>query len=247
MSSLTSALAILSCFSRSDPELGVTELSDRLGIPKSSVSRLMTTLERARYLERTEARRYRPGSELLRVGSLYKFGSHPVDRVDDLIKSALTTLPATGYIAVNKGLNTIVLRMREGASPVRFVVAEGSVVPAYTVAIGKALLSRLSDQDLEAMIPSHLRNETPYYEMSKSDFIAELKRGRERRWLRLHDMAERGVEAFGAAIRPTGDEAIGFAFSIMATTPPQVQQDILDALLNIGQTLGVALGDEFWS
>ncbi|MDV3253767.1 helix-turn-helix domain-containing protein [Devosia sp. BK] len=237
----------MSSFSRNVPELGVTQLAEQLGLPKSTVSRLMAELERAQYLERTDARRYRPGSELLRIGSLYKFGSLPIDRVDALIKAAVASLPASGYMAVNKGLDTIILRMREGISPVRFVVAEGSVVPAYTVAVGKALLSRLTDHELDALVPRHLHSEAPYYDMSRADFISELQQGRDRRWVQLHDMANRGVEAFAAAIRPAGGEAIGFAFSFMATTPPEIQQKILDSLLSIGQSLGAALGDEYWA
>lgn len=246
MSSLSNALALLSAFGRTTPELGVTELANQLSLPKSSVSRLMAELERAGYLERTEARRYRTGAELFRVGSLYKHGSLPIDRIDAELKSALSRLPASGYVSINKGMETVILRMREGVSQVRFVVPEGSVVPAFTVAIGKAVLSRLSDAELDRIVPAHLHSDDPYYDLSKSDFLAELREGRARRWIELRDMANRGVAAFAAALIPTGGEPIGFAFSFMANTPEPVRAEMLDMLLGIGKTLGPALGDDYW-
>ena len=246
MSSLTNALALLSSFHQSTPELGVSELAAKLGLPKSSVSRLMSEMERLDYLERTPDRRYRPGHELLRIGSLYKFGVLPVDRIDTEIKRLVARFPASGYVAVNKGINTLILRMREGTSPVRFIVPEGSVVPAFTVAIGKAVMARMTDQELEALLPERATCETPFYDLSKERLMEELQEIRRRRWADLRDMAQRGVDAVGIAIKPDGGEVIGMALSFMATMPMTTRHDVVDAMLEVGTTLGTALGDPFW-
>ncbi len=246
MSSLTNALALLSSFDQSAPELGVSELAARLGLPKSSVSRLMSEMERLGYLERTVSRRYRPGPELLRIGSLYKFGVLPVDRVDEEIKSLVARFPASGYVAINRGIDTLILRMREGTSPVRFIVPEGSVVPAFTVAIGKAILARLTEQELETLLPPRLTCAQPFYDLSKGRLLEELTEVRRRRWSDLRDMAQRGVDAVGIAIKPDGGEPIGLALSFMATMPMTMRHDVVDAMLEVGMAVGTALGDPFW-
>jgi len=246
MSSLSNALAILSSFHQSSPELGVTQLAGRLDIPKSSVSRLMSEMEQSGYLERTPDRRYRPGPELLRIGSLYKFGVLPVDRIDEEIKALVARFPASGYVAINKGLDTLILRMREGTSAVRFIVPEGSVVPAFTVAIGKAVLARMTDQELESLLPERAVCDQPFYDLSKERLMDELQEIRRRRWSDLRDMAQRGVDAVGIAIKPAGGEAIGMALSFMATMPMSVRHDIVDAMIDVGTALGTALGDPFW-
>lgn len=246
MSSLSNALSILSSFDQSTPELGVTELASKLGMPKSSVSRLMAELEQSGYLERTNDRRYRPGAELLRIGSLYKFGVLPVDRVDAEIKSLVARFPASGYIAINRGIDTVILRLREGTNAVRFIVPEGSVVPAFTVAIGKAILARMTDQDLVSCLPERAHCDQPYYDLSKERLIAELQEVRQRRWADLRDMAQRGVDAIGIAIQPAGGDTIGLALSFMATTPTATRHDIVDAIIEVGTTLGTALGDPYW-
>jgi DNA-binding IclR family transcriptional regulator len=246
MSSLSNALALLSAFSRSVPELGVSELALKLDMPKSSVSRLMAELERAGYLERTEGRRYRPGPELMRIGSLYKFAVAPIDRIDTELKALVARFPATAYVAINKGLDTMILRMREGTSLIRFVVPEGSVIPAFTVAIGKAILARRDDTELQALLPARAMCDNPFYEKSKAELLAELLEGRARGWLELHDMAGRGVQALAIAIKPAGGDVIGLAFSFMSTTLPEIREEMLEALMTLGKTLGVALGDDYW-
>ena len=63
------ALAIILAFDDARPELGVTELAGELGVHKSTVSRLLATLER-RGLVRRVGDRFLPGSELARLGAL---------------------------------------------------------------------------------------------------------------------------------------------------------------------------------
>ena len=51
LSSVRNAARVLRAFSHADQELGVTELSRRLGLGKSTTHRLVTTLEAERLLE----------------------------------------------------------------------------------------------------------------------------------------------------------------------------------------------------
>jgi DNA-binding IclR family transcriptional regulator len=67
------ALALLSSFDDARAEMGVTEMATSLGVHKSTASRLAAALERAGYLARS-GRRYRLGSEVIRLGSLASRG-----------------------------------------------------------------------------------------------------------------------------------------------------------------------------
>ena len=60
--SVTNALDLLEEFRGEDTELGVTELSKRLGLHKNNVFRLLATLEEKGYIEQD------PGSERYRLG-----------------------------------------------------------------------------------------------------------------------------------------------------------------------------------
>ena len=59
------------CFNNQTPELTLTQISERIGINKSTVHRLLATLERNQFLERdTLTGIYRPGIRLLQLAHL---------------------------------------------------------------------------------------------------------------------------------------------------------------------------------
>ena len=69
--SVKRAFSILRCFSLDRPELGVTQISRELGVHKSTVSRLISTLESERIVIRNpKAGRYRLGVGLLELSGL---------------------------------------------------------------------------------------------------------------------------------------------------------------------------------
>ncbi|RAN71162.1 ArsR family transcriptional regulator [Bacillus sp. SRB_336] len=65
---IVNAIAVLRCFSAQEPLLGVTEIAQRVGMHKSSVSRILATLEQEELVERdTDSRRFRLGLGLIAV------------------------------------------------------------------------------------------------------------------------------------------------------------------------------------
>ena len=65
------ALDILLCFSRQTPELNMTQIADHVGIHKSTVHRLLATLETKRFVQRDpETGVYRLGIRLLQMAYL---------------------------------------------------------------------------------------------------------------------------------------------------------------------------------
>jgi DNA-binding IclR family transcriptional regulator len=67
-SPITNAIAVLRCFSVDEPLLGVTDIAARVGLHKSSVSRILATLESEGLVERDEpTRRYRLGLGIIAV------------------------------------------------------------------------------------------------------------------------------------------------------------------------------------
>ncbi|MDJ0314905.1 IclR family transcriptional regulator [Arthrobacter sp. H35-D1] len=65
---IVNAIAVLRCFSAAEPMLGVTEIAQRVGMHKSTVSRILATLEQEELVERdTASRRYKLGLGLIAV------------------------------------------------------------------------------------------------------------------------------------------------------------------------------------
>ncbi|MFQ4147554.1 IclR family transcriptional regulator [Arthrobacter sp. LAPM80] len=65
---IVNAIAVLRCFSAAEPLLGVTEIAQRVDMHKSTVSRILATLEQEDLVERdSESRRYKLGLGLIAV------------------------------------------------------------------------------------------------------------------------------------------------------------------------------------
>lgn len=65
---IVNVLQVIRCFTVEEPVLGVTEIAAQVGLHKSSVSRILATLEQEQVVERDEAsRKYRLGLGLIAV------------------------------------------------------------------------------------------------------------------------------------------------------------------------------------
>jgi DNA-binding IclR family transcriptional regulator len=97
---LARGISILSALRDAPDGLSVAELVRTLGLPRAIVTRLLTTLEEARYVERTESRTYRLGPELIALGKAVR---------SDLREIAATVLRGLA----DKVGATVVLVMRD--------------------------------------------------------------------------------------------------------------------------------------
>ncbi|MDP9356890.1 MAG: IclR family transcriptional regulator [Chloroflexota bacterium] len=68
-------MKVLDCFTFETPELRLTDLSERLGMSKAQVLRIVSTLESGGYVERdAETKRYRLGVRLFHLGMIVRHG-----------------------------------------------------------------------------------------------------------------------------------------------------------------------------
>jgi DNA-binding IclR family transcriptional regulator len=108
---LARGISILGALRQAPDGLSVAELVRTLGLPRAIITRLLTTLEEARYVERTGSRTYHLGPELIALGKAVR---------SDLREIAATALRA---LAEKVGA-TVVLVMRDGDHAVVISVVE---------------------------------------------------------------------------------------------------------------------------
>ncbi|ARU59760.1 IclR family transcriptional regulator [Tumebacillus avium] len=136
------ALDILLCFSGSDTELGLSDISKRIGLHKSTVHRLLASLESKGFVRR------HPTTEKYRLGwSVLELVSN-INRSDDLssvVRPEMTRLRdllgETTSLYVRAGMERIRIQAVESTQPVRRVADIGKRLPLYVGASGKVLLA----------------------------------------------------------------------------------------------------------
>jgi DNA-binding IclR family transcriptional regulator len=134
------ALAILAAFTEARPELRATELAAELGIHKSTVSRLLATLE-GRGLVRRAGDRFLPGPELARLGALAARGLALIPTAREPLMRLADETGETVNLAIQEGDRALNVHQVETSHFVGVKDWTGRTTPLDTTANGKVLLA----------------------------------------------------------------------------------------------------------
>lgn len=146
-------LRLLDAFTSETPELRLTDLSERLGIPKSQALRIASTLEHSNYLIRDpETKRYRLGMRLFSLGML-------VERNLDLKRIAQSALQelsdatreTVGLFLIDRD-GPICIDVRESPKGLRVFAQIGRRMPWNAGASGKLSLAFLPEIEREEIL-----------------------------------------------------------------------------------------------
>jgi DNA-binding IclR family transcriptional regulator len=166
------AMAILSAFEEGREDLGVSELAAELGTHKSTVSRLLATLER-RGLVRRVGERFAPGPELARLGGLAVRGITLVEAGRPTLERLAERTGETVNLAVREGPRALNVLQVDADHFVGVTDWTGRAAPLHATANGKALLAFGGDQ-----LSGRLSKLTTRTIVDRSELRAELERAR---------------------------------------------------------------------
>ncbi len=139
------ALSLLSVFRGGDDSLSLTELAERTGLYKSTVLRLLASLEHAGVIQRQEDGRYRLGAELARLAAVYtasfSLESLVMPVLRDLVEA--TGESAAYHVRERRGHDWVRVCLYRVDSPhvLRDHVNPGDVLPADRGAGARVLLA----------------------------------------------------------------------------------------------------------
>jgi DNA-binding IclR family transcriptional regulator len=211
----------------------VTDLVSLLGMPKSNASRLLRAMRDEGFLETVgDSKRYRPSLLLNQVGHLYRFAASLIDRSDAVVSRISRQVGHTGYISVRRGAEIVGVTAHPGLHALRVVTAIGDRIPAFASSTGRALLARLSDDEIQAMYPAGFTAPSETAPQDMDDLLARVALVRRMGFAESHDEAVRGVRGISVAVGDpaTGDEvALCISFPA-ATVAPEERATIIRSL-----------------
>ena len=147
--------AILEAFDDDDHGLRLSELATRACLPKSTVSRLVSTLVRERYLER-DGQVIHLGLRLFELGQL-------ADQPRELRAAALPVMAdlrnrtsETVSLAIPDGREMVCIALVRGQRSSPPTSRIGGRIPIHATALGKAVLAFSDDVDVDIVLSSKL-------------------------------------------------------------------------------------------
>lgn len=181
-SSVEKALNLLLAFASASGEMGTTELSIKLGLHKSTTSRLIKTLVHAGFLQQNPATRkyilsisaYRIGYAATRtLNTRLLAAAHP-----HLYDLAQKTGESVAMEMVS-GINIILALHVEGPSHLRFNFQQGEVVPINVAAGAKAILAYSNTDFVESCLSGEFKKFNDRTIVSKQKYRKLLEKVRE--------------------------------------------------------------------
>lgn len=199
---LDKALDVLDAVGNAPAGLSQPELAARLGLPRTTLYRLLGTLVARGLLRRDPARRvYGLGARCFEYArSAYA--------MPDLVAAASAELRAlrdmtgeTTYLATRDGHEVISLERCDGAHSQRSHTALGQRKPLHCTSQGKAILSALPAEQRDAIVKElHLTPVTPRSITDRRRLAAELRLTATRGWSIDDEEIVPGVRCCGAPI-----------------------------------------------
>jgi DNA-binding IclR family transcriptional regulator len=157
MQGVERAIAVLTLFASSESRtLGVTEISQSLGLSKAVVHRILTAFRANGFLElEPTTHRYLPGPQILALGLIF------LNRIDaqGIIREEMAKLSAqtneTATFSVRAGWQRVYVDQVTPDRDIKMVIQVGRMYPLHTGASSRALLAALPEAEQEKYIAEH--------------------------------------------------------------------------------------------
>ena len=199
--SLAKAVTVLEAFTNSQPELGITDISQMLHLQKSTVHNIVSTYESLGYLvQNKETGKYYLGVKLLRFSYIinshmgfHKFFLPYMKEISGKLNEIVFLgIPYDGEVLYMEA------QIPDGAMVSRNILGEHA--PMYCTGLGKAMLAFLPENERQLYMPKRFAKFTENTILSEKELLIDLQKTRERGYSIDNMEHEYGVKCFAVPI-----------------------------------------------
>lgn len=203
LTTVRNAARLLKEFLTREDELGVSELARRLGLGKSTVHRLLTTLAAEGLVQqgpRTDG--YRLGIVMFELGEAARIHLDLHAAAHSVLVQLREQTGETTQVSVADGDDVVVVDRVESGHSLRLFTEAGRRIPMYCTAAGKVMLAFQTEPLQAAYLRRvELHPMTSHTVTDKTRLRAELRGVRARGWAESVNERELGVASVAAPIR----------------------------------------------
>ena len=242
-SSLERGVAILRQFGRDRPRLSAADIGTALGIPRSSLHRLLAEMVELGLLRRDGDGRYALDAGVLLLGHEFLASQDIVAHARPVLEALSASTGWTTNLAMRQGVSIVYLVRCRGAAAVTENVSVGTLLPAHATLMGRVLLADLEPADVTALYEGHVFGDRgDAVPSSLQALLAQLERDRPMGCLSSDGYYETGLAVVAAPVRERGERAIAAINATRAGASAaeveQVRQSVIEAADTISAFLG---------
>ena len=239
------ALQVLDCLGQEKRELSLTEIYSRVKLPKTTTYRYLCTLCASGLVAHDpETDAYRLGLHLWELGQLVEGQLHVRPIALPFMEQLRDRYNETVNLGVLDGTEIVYVEMVQSKLALRMHATLGGRDPAYTTAVGKAILAHLPPEQWREHLPSRLSKRTAKTLTSIAALKEELRTTRKRGFARDDGENEEGARCIGVPLFNQRGEVVA-ALSVSAPAArlndrlvPEVVETLVETAHAISQRLG---------
>ncbi|OAN33583.1 IclR family transcriptional regulator [Mycolicibacterium iranicum] len=239
---------------RQDDPARLREISDALDMPRSSAHALLRTLVAQGWVRSDPSGTlYGIGIRALLVGTSYLDSDPYLPLITPFLEELRAELDETFHLGRLDGTDIVYLATRESKQYARLANRVGRRLPAYTTALGKALLAERFETQRDEHVPSALKSLTQHTITDRMQLDHELDEVRVRGYACDNQENTVGLRCFAVPLRycKPAQDAISASVPVDRLTS-QRERDIVDALRTMGDKVSrvvrpLANGDRWFA
>lgn len=230
---LERGLRLLQLFDRRRVEIGPPEIARELGLPRSTVFRLLQTLEHLGCVERAESGAYRLGSGVLRLGFEYLASLEVTDVARGVVERLRDDSGCSAQLVIRDGRDVVIVLRAAGPGTFASNVSVGTRLPAHATILGRTLLCCLTDAALARLYPEAL---LPEVSARSPRTLAELRKllreDQARGYTLSESFFEQGISAIAAPVRDHAGNVVA-AVSLTVQKPNLEPKEFRERLVQL--------------
>lgn len=245
LSSVANSIRLLTSFNGDEDELAITVLAQRLGLAKSTVHRLASTLTSAGFLEQNSQNgRYRLGVALFELGALVRRRMDVANEARPHLRELLEKTGETVQLGIVDHYSVLYVYEMESRRAIRMAAAVGARAPLHCTAVGKVLLASQPADYVRETLERGLTGYTDKTITRREAVLDLLEDVRSRDYAIDDEESEPGLRAIATPVRNhTGlvIAALGVAAPVQRMNK-KVMQTTVPTVMAIGQAVSARLG-----
>ncbi|MCL8024481.1 IclR family transcriptional regulator [Nocardioides bruguierae] len=209
------------------------QLSSRMGIPKSSLHALVRTMVVKGWLETDPTGTvYKLGMHCLVASSAYLDGDAILARAAPILDEVAAATQETVHLGRLDGDHVIYTGKRESVHPLRMHSAVGRRLPAYSTALGRAILAEMPVEQRAALVPTDIKAMTPHTTVTKDEVLEIIDTAAVQGYATESEESCLGVRCFGVTLPFTRHATDAMSVSVPISRLGDGRQDmIIETLL----------------
>ena len=236
--------SILELLAQSNEPMGISDISRKLSLNKSSVFNMVHTLANLDVLESQPDGKFIPGTRFYILGNMAGKRSPLVQTAHPYLETISEKTKLSAFLGLRSDLQTILVDKVDSAHGIKVSSEIGMQMPVLAGPGIKAMLSQLRDEEIDEILArSELKKFTPYSITDKKVYKEEILKVRTQGIAYDRQEYIEGMVAFAVPVKPKARDvqaaiwAVGLTHQVPDSTVPELTELLIGASEEINYRL----------